>query len=108
MRFRIRCSPYPSKQDHRTLPPAHIRMRRLRTSRYAIPDCGWVTCVLWRLSFESDADARWPAYALSMAGLGSRRLVILGGDEARAHAVHALVTRHTVTPCALRDVLEEL
>ena len=31
----------------------------------------------------------------------------LGSNQAKARARYALLVRHTVTPCALRDVLEE-
>lgn len=108
MCFRIRRSQRPSEDPSHGVTQPRIRLRPLKTSRYTIPGVGCVMCTLWLLSFEPPSDARPPTHALGMKGLGYRRLVILGRDGKRARAVHALLVRHTVTPCALRDVLEEL
>jgi hypothetical protein len=47
-------------------------------------------------------------YAVEMGGMGERRLCLIGREEATARRIVALLVRHTVTPCGLRDVLEEL
>lgn len=69
---------------------------------------GVVTCRLWRiLPRDAHKDAS-PQYAVELAGLGQRRMHPVGSDLRRAEAIVSLLARHTVTPCTLRDVLEDL
>ena len=86
--------------------------------RYVIPCHGAVVARLWRLripasdacgteSYTADSDDT-TVYAIELRGLGSRRFCLLAGDEARGREILSLVARNTVTPCGLRDVLEEL
>ena len=84
-----------------------LHMRPLQVSRYAIPRHGWVRCTLWLLRSDYCYPCSKPTYAVGMKGLGFRRLLTLGTDEAKARSLYALLVENTVTPCALRDVLEE-
>ena len=78
-------------------------LRPLAVRRYVIPDHGSVEAYLWRISYPEQA-----IFAVELRGLGARRFCLLAGDEARAREVFGLLARNTVTPCGLRDVLEEL
>ncbi len=84
-----------------------LLMRSMQKSHYLIPGFGVVRCTLWCLIPLPRRSHCPPAYAVGMAGPGGRRLMTLGRNEAKACALYALLVRHTVTPCALRDVLEE-
>lgn len=84
-----------------------LTLRLIRKALYPIPRHGPVTCRLWRMRTPDPATPR-TLYAVDLQGLGTRRLHILGPDRARALAVFDLLVQGTVTPCALRDVLEEL
>ncbi len=90
-------------------PPSRARLtlHKISESRYAISDIGRVVCRLWRMD-APPASRRPSVYAVELTGLGSRRLHVIDGDAMRARRIFALLVRHTVTPCALRDVLEEL
>lgn len=79
---------------------------KLSESRYAVGNLGWVVCRLWRM--DTSLGGSPSSYAIELRGMGSCILRLIGGDKVRARRVFALVVRHTVTPCALRDVLEEL
>ena len=89
-----------------------LLMRPLAVRRYVIPGHGSVEARLWRLARGSDDCAtRTPetvGYAVELWGLGSHRFCLVEGDEAHARRVFRLLVRNTVTPCGLRDVLEEL
>lgn len=90
-------------------PPIRSRLtfRKITERRYEIPEHGRVLCRLWHV--EISPTDNWPAvYAVEMKGLGLRRMYIIGNDAARARRLYAMLVRNTVTPCALRDVLEEL
>lgn len=86
--------------------------------RYVILRHGAVLARLWRLRFSrseaslpracAEARREGNVYAIDLKGLGARRFCLLPGDEARARDIFSLVVRNTVTPCGLRDVLEEL
>jgi hypothetical protein len=102
----------------RTLSSGHpITLRLLRARRYRIPRYGVVHARLWQVR-TPPADSktnRHPlpsppriTYAVELCGLGTRRRASLGSDETRALYLWTLLVRNTVTPCALRDVLEEL
>lgn len=71
---------------------------------YIIPRHGSVEARLWQLSLPGGKYR----FAIELKGLGMRRFCLLEGDEPRARAILSLLAQHTVTPCALRDVLEEL
>lgn len=88
-------------------PRARLTLHKISESRYRISDLGWVVCRLWRLDNPPESQ-RPSGYAVELRGLGSRRFRLIGGDVLRARRIFALLVRHTVTPCALCDVLEEL
>ena len=90
--------------------PPRLSLRPLAIRRYAVPGYGQILARLWRLSYPAVAPNAPPPirYAIELHGLGYRRFCLLEGDEDRARAILDLVARHTVTPCALQDVLEEL
>ena len=102
----------------RTLSSGHsITLRLLRARRYRIPRYGVVHARLWQVR-TTPADSktnRHPlplppriTYTIELRGLDSHRFASLGSDETRALALWTLLVRNTVTPCALRDVLEEI
>lgn len=87
-------------------PPTCLVLRKLEESRYRIPGHGKIVCRLWRMEASS---ANCPSvYAVEMKGMGYSRMYTVGEDTAHAKRVYNLLVRHTVTPCALCDVLEEL
>ena len=88
-------------------PRARLILHKISESRYRISDLGWVVCRLWRLDNPPESQ-RPSGYAVELRGLGSRRFRLIGGDVLRARRIFALLVRHTVTPCGLCDVLEEL
>ena len=79
-------------------------LRKMTAYRYAIPGWGMVHARLWRMT------SRYPpaVYAVELTGLGTRRLCVVGRDEAAARALLARLARHRVTPVGLVDLLEEL
>lgn len=90
-------------------PPIRPRLtfHKIAEQRYDIPGHGRVLCRLWRME-ASPADTHPVVYAVEMRGLGSRRMYPVGTEERSARRLHAMLVRNTVTPCGLRDVLEEL
>jgi len=90
-----------------TSPRPRLLMRSMQRAHYSIPGFGVVRCTLWCLIPLPRRPHCPPAYAVGMEGPGGRRLMTLGSNQAKARARYALLVRHTVTPCALRDVLEE-
>ena len=90
-------------------PPIRARLilHKMSESRYEIPGHGRVLCRLWRM--EGTHPRLHPSvYAVEMGGMGERRFCLIGREEETARRIFALLVRHTVTPCGLRDVLEEL
>lgn len=86
---------------------ARLTLHKISESRYLIPEHGWVVCRLWRM--EGNHPRLHPSvYAVEMKGMGERRFCLIGREGISARRIFALLIRHTVTPCALRDVLEEL
>lgn len=83
-------------------------MRLKKKALYMIPAHGWVLCRLWYMEPMPPDSGRPGVYAVSMEGLGYRRLVCLRYSHPSPEEVFALLVRNTVTPCALLDVLEEL
>ena len=83
---------------------------RLRVCRYRIPAHGEVVCRLWRMTVSPTVrhNTVYPVYAVEMKGMGQRRMYTVGSEEAYARRLFELLVRHTVTPCALHDVLEEM
>ncbi len=84
-----------------------ISRRLMRRVIYTIPGHGVVRGFLWRVKADArcgDADG----YSVSLKGLGTCGCGMLGRDQTRAERIFELLVRNTVTPCALRDVLEEL
>ena len=45
---------------------------------------------------------------MEVRGLGSRAKSHLGTDAERAFGIYQTIVRNTVTPCTLRDVMEDL
>ena len=90
-------------------PPIRLRLtfHKITEQRYEIPGHGRVLCRLWRMEI-SPADNRPAVYAVEMKGMGLRRMYTVGTEAVRARRLYALLVRNTVTPCGLRDVLEEL
>lgn len=90
-------------------PPNRPRLtfRKITEQWYDIPGHGRVLCRLWRM-VASPADNHPVVYAVEMRGLGSRRMYTVGTEERSACRIHAMLVRNTVTPCGLRDVLDEL
>ena len=80
----------------------------LRESVYHIPDLGDVTYRLWRMTPDPRYTSSRETYAVELRGLGMARMLRIGQDAPRASEIFELLVRHTVTPCALADVLEEL
>lgn len=85
-----------------------LSFRLMRKTAYTIPQMGVVVCRLWRISPRGTAVPYAPQYALELAGLGQRRMRSVGKDLRRAEEIAALLEKHTVTPCSLFDVLEDL
>lgn len=99
--------PRPASDDD----PSQLKLTlcRLRSNSYPIPGFGPVRATLWQLPANpTDPAHPHPTYAISLRGLGTRSLCPLGADRARAEEIFALIVRNTVTPVALREVLEEL
>lgn len=100
----------PQSPDKERPTCSRLILRKLRVCRYRIPAHGEVVCRLWRME-ASPADrypSAHPVYAVELRGMGQRRMLTVGTEEPRARRLFALLVRHTVTPCALLDVLEEL
>ena len=87
------------------LPPSN--MHCLRQAAYAIPDWGQVVCLLWEEIPPSEEDTA-ESFVLDMQGPDSTARYRLDLSRARAEEIFTLLVRHTVTPCGLADVLEEL
>lgn len=103
-------TPYPNRQMHgrsaASANPPRLLLCLLAREVYEIPAHGFVCCRLWRMRTAS-AEGLPATYAIGLKGLASRRLCIVGQDAAAARRLFRLMVRHTVTPCALCDVLEE-
>ena len=84
-----------------------ISLRLMRRVTYAIPGHGVVRGCLWRVEADEGGNAE-DGYAVSLEGLGTRGIGMLGRDQTSANRIFALLVRNTVTPCALREILEEL
>lgn len=107
----------PDSDTHRPPCLPQLLFRLVAVRRYTVSRCGGVEARLWRLRIPApppseDRSAHTPrreiAYAVELWGLGTRRVCLLEGDETYAREILDLLARNTVTPCALRDVLEEL
>lgn len=85
-----------------------LTMTLLRETAYPIPDWDEVAARLWRMEPDPRRVEAQPTYAVEMRGQGLARTYCIGQDASRAEEIFELLTRHTVTPCALLDVLEEL
>ena len=85
-----------------------LLLQQLEEKHYSIPSHGEVICRLWRLRSDPCRSDSPAVYAVGMDGLGYRRLYCLGRDEARAREVFVLLVRKTVTPCVLKEILDEL
>lgn len=85
-----------------------LTMTLLRETAYPIPDWDEVAARLWRMEPDPRRIEAQPTYAVEMRGQGLARMYRVGQDAARAEEIFELLVRHTVTPCALLDVLEEL
>ena len=84
------------------------RLKPLCASRYPAGRMS-VTCVLYRVVHRyADASAEPPLFALGMEGGGDRSLCLVGDDEARARRLFRGMARLTVTPCTLRDIVEDM
>ena len=85
--------------------PHRLTAALLVRRAYFIHGHGHVSAALWRLV----PSGRYPAvYAVSLCGLGQRRLAHVGREEKRAREIFDLIVRNSVTPCALLDVLSDL
>lgn len=89
-------------------PKPRLTMTLLRETTYPIPDWDEVAARLWRMEPDPRRVEAQPTYAVEMRGQGLARTYCIGQNAARAEEIFELLTRHTVTPCALLDVLEEL
>ena len=88
--------------------PPRLTLRLLQRRTYAVKGCGWILCRLWALCPDPRCGDRPTVYAVGMDGGGMRRLYRVGRDATEARRIFGLLVRHTVTPVALGDVLEEL
>lgn len=92
----------------KTAGKGQVRLTPVARAAYRVGK-GRVTCTLYTVTAHRDAAAATKkGYALGMRGFGARCLCRLGRDTARAVETFRLVVRNTVTPCTLRDVLEDL
>ena len=90
-------------------PSPKLNLRLQKSRRYTIPGFGTVRACLWRMhSADGPSSGSAAAYAVSLTGLGSRRLCLIGRQEREALALFDLLVRGRVTPTGLSDVLEEL
>jgi hypothetical protein len=86
-------------------------MSLMQTKAYTIPRNGPVVCRLWRMRGDPPLDETRAArvmYAVEMRGLGMRRMYCVGEDRDHAEWLFGMITRNTVTPCCLGEVLEDL
>ena len=84
------------------------RLKPLCASRYPAGRMS-VTCVLYQVVRRHlDAAAEPPLFALGMEGGGTRSLCLVGDDEAHARRLFRDMARLTVTPCTLRDIVEDM
>ncbi len=60
-----------------------------------------VICRLYRMTHTR------VEYQVEMEGFGMTASSTLGGDRSAARSIYDALVRHTVTPCALEDVLED-
>ncbi len=102
----------PSHKDTRDTadeppPPTRLILRKLTEARYTIPGHGEIHCRLWCMEVGAVVH-RPPVYAVEMKNTGCSRMYVLGEDTVRAERIFRLLVRHTVTPCTLCDVLEEM
>ena len=80
----------------------------MKKTHYSVPQTGVVVCRLWRILPRGADPLASPRYAVDVSGLGQRRMRIVGESLRRAEEIAALLEKHTVTPCSLFDVLEDL
>lgn len=88
------------------------RLSPLCVSRYTAGNMT-VTCVLYRVAprraRRADPSASPDAlFAIGMEGGGDRSLCLVGQDETRARQLVRDAARLTVTPCTLRDIVEDM
>lgn len=102
-----RSNPEPNRETDFATDIPRLTMHLLRQSMYTVGG-GMVIARLWRMSPDSSACSDRATYAVGLEGFGGRSLCRVGQDAARAEEVYMLLVRHTVTPCTLQDVMEDM
>ena len=69
---------------------------------------GVVACRLWRIVPKRNDHSLPCHYALELSARGQRHMQSVGQNLREAIAIMDLLVRNTVTPCTLKDVLEDL
>lgn len=81
-------------------------LRAIRTATYTVGSVV-VTCRLYQCEGGSPSRET-EGYAIGMRACGQSYLYFLGWDARRAQRIYELMVSAAVSPCTLRDVLEDL
>ena len=85
-----------------------------RMTAYILKECAYrvgeteVLCRLWCLETDAADGADKRSYAIGLEGEAGRCICPVGDRADRAFFLYERIARNTVSPCTLREVLEEL
>ena len=86
-----------------------LQLRAIRGAAFKVARTR-VVCTLYAMEKQLPEEAYTDAvgYAIGMRAADSRYLYFLGHDAAKADRIFDCVTAYKVSPCTLKDVLDDL
>ncbi len=87
--------------------PACLILHLMKAQSYRLGRHKWVTCRLWCMMPDDRCPTAEVMYAISMEGCRMHCLCRVGQKEAPARALYERLVRGRVSPCTLRDIVND-